>query len=170
MSALAAILIGVAGKVGAPIVKELLERHVGGAGAAIGGAVIDAIAGKAGVAPDALPGLPSDQLEAAVRAAEADTPELISAWARQQELANELMRTEMDKGPVLSWAWRPLTMWLIGFLWLWSLVAVPVVNATLRGSVPIYLDELVWLTTAYMALYMGGHTAKEIATTKWGQR
>lgn len=162
MSALAAILIGVAGKVGAPIVKELLERHIGGTGAAIGGAVIDAIAGKAGVPPDGLPGLPADQLEAAVRAAEADTPELILAWARQQELANELMRAEMDKGPVMSWAWRPLTMWLIMFLWAWSLVIVPMVNAALAASVPIYLQELIWLTTAYMALYMGGHTVKEL--------
>lgn len=162
MSALAAILAGVAARVGAPIVKELLEHHVGGAGAAIGGAVIDAIAGKAGVQPDALPSLPADRLEAAVRAVEAETPELVAAWARQQELANELMRAEMEKGPALSWAWRPLTMWLIGFLWLWSLVLVPLVNSALAAAVPVYLQELIWLTTAYMALYMGGHTAKEI--------
>ena len=162
MSALAAILAGVAARVGAPLVKELLERHVGGTGAAIGGAVIDAIAGKAGVQPEALPGLPAEKLEAAVRAVEGETPELVAAWARQQELANELMRAEMDKGPAWSWAWRPLTMWLICFLWLWSLVLVPLVNAVLGSGVPLHLPELSWLTTAYMALYMGGHTAKEL--------
>lgn len=125
-----------------------------------------AIAGKAGVEPDALPGLPADKLEAAIRAAETETPELIAAWSRQQELANELMRDEIEKGPFWNWAWRPLTMWLIGFLWLWSLVLVPALNAALAASVPLHLSELVWLTTAYMALYMGGHTAKEIFSRK----
>lgn len=162
MSALAAILAGVAARVGAPIVKELLERHVGGAGAEIGGAIIDAIAGKAGVQPQELPSLPADRLEEAVRSVEQETPELIAAWARQQELANELMRAEMDKGPAWSWSWRPLTMWLIGFLWAWSLVLVPALNAALASAIPVYLAELTWLTTAYMALYMGGHTVKEI--------
>lgn len=162
MSALAAILAGVAARVGAPLVKELLERHVGGTGAAIGGAIIDAIAGKAGVPAEDLPSLPPDRLEAAVRAVEDETPELVAAWARQQELANELMRTEMDKGPAWTWAWRPATMWLIGFLWVWSLVLVPALNVALRAAVPTHLPDLVWLTTAYMALYMGGHTAKEI--------
>lgn len=166
MSALATILAGVAARVGAPLVKELLQRHIGGTTASIGGAVIDAIAGKAGVEPGALPGLPAERLEAAVRQVEAETPELIAAWTRQQELANELMLAEMDKEPFWSWAWRPLTMWLIGFFWLWSLVLVPALNAALSASVPLHLSELVWLTTAYMALYMGGHTAKEIFSQK----
>lgn len=166
MSALAAVLAGVATRVGAPIVKELLERHVGGAGAAIGGAVIDAIAGKAGVDPAALPGLPAEQLDKAVLEVEAETPELVAAWARQQELANDQMRAEMDKGPFWNWAWRPLTMWLIGILWFWSLVLAPALNAALGAAVPLHLSELIWLTTAYMALYMGGHTAKEIFTAR----
>lgn len=170
MSALPAILAGIAARVGAPIVKQLLERHIGSTGAAIGGAVIDAIAGKAGVAPDALPALPAEQLEAAVRAVEAESPDLVIAWARQQELANELMRAEMDKGASWNWAWRPLTMWLIGFLWFWSLVLVPALNAALGAAVPVYLSDLTWLTTVYMALYMGGHTAKDFFSLKWGAR
>lgn len=162
MSALATILASVATRVGAPIVKDLLERHVGGSSAAIGGAVIDAIAGKAGVEPEALPGLPAEQLSKAVLEVEAETPELITAWARQQELTNEQLRAEMDNGPFWNWAWRPLTMWLIGLLWFWSLVLVPTLNAAMTAAVPVHLSELIWLTTAYMALYMGGHTAKEI--------
>ena len=98
---LASILIEAATKVGAPIVKQLLEKHLGGTAGEIGGMIIDAIAGKAGVAPDDLPSVPAKDLEAAVAAAEAETPQLVATWVEQQREANRLMLAEMDKNE--SW-------------------------------------------------------------------
>ena len=166
MSTLAAILAGVAARVGAPIVKELLERHVGGTGAAIGGAVIDAIAGKAGVAPEALPTLPPDQLDAAVRAVEGETPELVAAWSRQQELAHELMRAEMEKSESFwTWGWRPGGMWLIGFFWLLYVFVYPLLNLFLRlfGTSAVLVTivdvaTLLAISGGFLSLYMGGNT------------
>lgn len=161
-AAVATILAGVAAKVGAPIVKSLLEKYVGGTGAEIGGVVIDAIAGRAGVTPEELPSVPQKELEAAVKQVEQVAPELVLAQVEQQKEANRLMMREMETGPFWSWAWRPAMMYLLGFFWVWSLVLVPLVNTVARSEVPVYLTELTFLTTAYLALYMGGHTIKAV--------
>lgn len=163
MSALAGILVGVAAKVGAPIVKGLLERHIGGAGAEIGGTIIDAIAGKVGVPADELGTVPQTELERAVAEVERETPELIAAYTEQQRQAHALMLAEMDKGPAWAWAWRPAWMWLLAFLWIYTIVARPIVNAIAGASIEtVDVGTLMALTGAYLALYMGGHTAKDI--------
>ncbi len=159
------ILIASAVRIGAPLVKAALESYVGGTGAAIGGQVIDTIAREAGVAPEALPALPADKLDQAVARVEADpTPALVLAYVDGQREANRLMLAEMAKEPVFGWAWRPAGMWGILFLWLWALVMVPIVNAVVGSAVEAPpMDPLIWLTTTYFALYMGGHTLKEVA-------
>jgi hypothetical protein len=172
MSALAGILIEAAAKVGAPIVKGALERYLGPAGGAIGGVVIDTIAREAGVRTEQLEHLPPHQVEAAVARAEPRVAELVLAEVEQQREANRLMLAELEAAGThgtWSWAWRPATMWLIGALWLWSLAVVPVVNAATGAAIPLHLSELTFLTGIYLGLYMGGHTAKEIAG-KWADR
>jgi hypothetical protein len=163
MSALASILIGSAVRVGAPVVKRLIEDNLGKTAGSVAETVIDAIAGEAGVTVDQLPSLPAEALDRAVATVEAETPELVAAYVAQQREANRLMLAEMDKGGAWTWAWRPATMWMIGALWLWSLVLVPLVNALSGATVPLFLGELTFLTGIYLGLYMGGHTAKEIA-------
>lgn len=165
MSALlTGILIDAAGKVGAPIVKGLLEKYLGGTAGEMGGKVIDAIAEKAGVPPADLPTVPADDLGAAVQAVEAETPELVAQWVESQRLSNELMQAEMDKdGGTWTWAWRPAWMWLLAFLWTYALVLRPLANAAIGAAIEaVDVSMLMTLTGAYLALYMGGHTAKRI--------
>ncbi|MCR5855979.1 TraR/DksA C4-type zinc finger protein [Mesorhizobium sp. J428] len=114
------ILIAVAAKVGAPLVKSILEKKIGGKAGEIGGAVIDAIAGKADVTPDELPRLPTDELEEAVRQVEAEAPEMIAAFVEQQREQNRLQLEEMKTEPAWTWAWRPAGMWMFNALVVWA--------------------------------------------------
>ncbi len=169
---LASILIEAATRVGAPIVKQLLEKHLGGAAGEIGGMVIDAIASKAGVPPDDLPSVPAKDLEAAVAATETETPLLVATWAEQQREANRLMLAEMDKSESWwTWAWRPAWMWFLGFLFLFRLVLVPIADAALGSDIATSVDisTMMTLTAWFMGLYMGGHTLKDLAV-KWAGR
>lgn len=169
---LAYILIEAATKVGAPIVKQLLEKHLGDAASEIGGMVIDAIAGKAGVPPDDLPSVPAKGLEVAVAATETETPQLVATWVEQQREANRLMLAEMDKSESWwTWAWRPAWMWFLGFLFLFRLVLVPIADAALGSDIAASVDisTMMTLTAWFMGLYMGGHTLKDLAV-KWAGR
>jgi len=174
MSALATILIGVATKVGAPIVKSILQEHVGGLAGEVGGSIIDAIAGRAGVTPDKLPEVPQAQLEKAVLEVEAqDAPELLAHLLESQRLANELMMKEMDSGPFWSWAWRPGGMYLIGFFWLLYVLVYPLLNlflrlfgATAELQTMVDVATLLAISGGFISLYMGGYTALK-GIDKW---
>jgi hypothetical protein len=164
MSILASILIEAAARIGAPVVKSLLEKHVGGIAGEAGGAVIDAIAKQAGVQPEQLPQLPADRIERAIEEVE-ESPDLILAQSRSQELANELMIAEMQKEHWFGWAWRPAGMWLMLACVAWLMIVLPVVNAILWALVPgiqiqagIDLANFFGIFTIYTSLYMGGHT------------
>lgn len=167
------ILISAAAKVGAPLVKGLLEKvGLGGAAADIAGTVIDSVAEKLGVPASDIPNQPADKIEAAVQATEADTPQLVLAWAKQQELSNQLQLAEMQPGdPIWTWAWRPAWMWFLGFLFLFRLVLVPIADAALGSDVAASVDlgTMMTLTTWFMALYMGGHTIKEAVSKVAGK-
>lgn len=165
MSALTTILIGAAAKVGAPIVKSILEEKVGGTAGELGGVIIDAIAGKAGVTVDELQQLPAEKQEAAVAAVEAETPEIISAWTAQQREANRLMLEEMKKETPFGWLWRPAGMWLMHGLLAWLVVVRPLINAIMeavgaRAGIEMGVDLGTFTTiyTIYIGLYMGGNT------------
>lgn len=169
MSAIASILIGVAAKVGAPIVKGILEQHVGGAASDIGGAVIDAIAGKAGVPPEQLEHLPPAVLENAVASIEHETPELLLAHIEQQKETNKLMLAEMQGESAFGWMWRPAGMWLMLACVGWLMFVRPLLNAALWGmgstiQIEVGLDIATFLGifTVYTSLYMGGHTALKV--------
>ena len=118
MTVIASILVGVAAKVGAPIVKGLLQDYLGGTAGQVGGAVIDAIAERAGVPIEQLPDLPEHELEAVVKAVEADSPALINALLESQlnallesqREANKLMLAEMQKETAFGWLSRHLAV------------------------------------------------------------
>ncbi|KQV31203.1 hypothetical protein ASE23_06830 [Rhizobium sp. Root73] len=162
---LTSILIDVAAKVGAPLVKRILQEKVGGVAGDLGGTVIDAIATRAGVPPEELPSLPAPRIEAAVAAVEAETPELVLAYNDRQRMANELMLAEMNKETGFGWLWRPAGMWLMLACVAWYVVLRPLVNATLaalgsRVAVDLGIDMPTFLTIfmTYSGLYMGGNT------------
>ncbi|WP_054310013.1 3TM-type holin [Mesorhizobium sp. 1M-11] len=168
---IAGALIDAAAKAGAPLVKDLLEKYLGGTAADIGGAIIDVVAQKAGVEPAALPNVPADELQEAVLAAEAETPELLIQWNTQQRQAIDLMKAEMDKGgPAWTWAWRPAGMWIFIGLFAWYVAGLPVVNLILglagAGERLGLIVDVGTLTTMFMffsGFYMGGHMAESIA-------
>jgi hypothetical protein len=102
------------------------------------------------------------RIERAVLQAEADTPALVLAHVESQRLANELQLAEMSGGKVWTWAWRPAWMYFLMAAWGWTLLAIAL-------QVPaIDLPMLMTLTGAYLALYMGGHTLKDVAGKRRG--
>lgn len=165
MTVIASILVGVAAKVGAPIVKGLLEQHLGGTASHVGGAVIDAIAERAGVPVDKLPDLPEHELEEAVKIVEAESPQLINALLESQREANKLMLAEMQKESAFGWMWRPAGMWLMLACVAWIMFIRPMTNAILSAWAPglqielgMDLANFFGIFTIYTGFYMGGNT------------
>jgi len=134
MSALASILLGAAGELAVPAIKEILGDKLGGAGGEIAGKVIDAIAEKAGVSVEDLPNLESGDLKNAIEEAEPVAADILVQHVESQRLMNETLRAEMDKGgPTWTWAWRPGWMWLLAFVWLYALILRPLTNGGVRS-------------------------------------
>ena len=164
------ILIEAATRVGAPLVKSLLERFLGDGAAEVGGLVIDTGAEKLGVPPAQIPDQPAEKIDAAVKEVEGQAPDILVQWNVQQAQAIALQKAEMDKvgEPTWMWAWRPAWMWFLGFLWLFRFVVVPTVDAGAGSTMATQLpfDTLFWLTATFAGFYMGGHTLKD-TMTKW---
>lgn len=165
MNPIIAVLIAAAAKVGAPVVKGVLEKHLGGTAGDIAGTVIDEIAAQAGVTPEQLPSIPPGELEDAVAAVEVRTPELILAQVEQQKETNRLMLEEMKQESAFGWMWRPAGMWLMLGCVLWYVALRPIVNAVLWATgtatqIEMGLDVGTFITIfmAYVGLYMGGNT------------
>lgn len=172
-AAITSILIGVAGRVGAPFVKGLLEKHLGGVAGEIGGGIIDAIAGKAGVPVEQLPDLPAPEIDAAVKAVEDEAPDLLVQWNLQQKQTHDQFRAEMDKGPFWSWAWRPAGMYMLGFFWALYVFLYPCLNLFLRlfGAseqlqTTVGVADLLAISGGFITLYMGGYTVLR-GVEKW---
>lgn len=170
MSAIGAVIAAAAAKVGAGMVKSVVERSLGaGAGQIAGdlaGNVIDTVARKAGVEPIDLPTLADrepGQVEEAVLATEADMPELIALWQRGLDGQFALLQAETQEGGLKAF-WRYGWMYLLAVFWIWRIIIVPVANRYLGPSPiePVDFAVLLTLTSWFMALYMGGHTVKEL--------
>lgn len=162
MDNILAVLLKSVARVGAPILKGIITGATGPLVGTLAGTVIDAITEKVG---GDITAVSDSDLDAAVAAAEAETPELIRAWTESQRLAQELQLAEMNKESFWVWAWRPFWMWLLAFLWSYAIVFQPIISIFLPLSLsPIDTSVLMALTGAYLALYMGGHTVKSIWT------
>lgn len=167
MSQIKDILLTAARKVGAPVIKGILEATTPGVVSDIGGKIIDRIAANAGVEPDGLEGLSKgspDRLEAAVSATETQMPELIALYEAGLQGQFALLLAETAKGGLDS-AWRWGWMYLLGFFWLWLIVVVPVLNLMLPEPglvMTVSVTTVLTLTSWFIALYMGGHTLKEL--------
>jgi hypothetical protein len=165
MSVLATILIAAATKVGAPIVKSILQDHVGGVAGELGGTIIDAIAEKAGVPAEDLSTLPQATLEDAIARVEPETPALVHAYVESQKEANRLMLAEMQKEGGFGWLWRPAGMWLMLACTAWYVIVVPLINTLLsalgaRSTLGLVVDfaSFIPVFMTYAGLYMGGNT------------
>lgn len=167
---LTSILVGMAVDVGAPLVRDILDRKIGGGSGKLAETVIKSIATSAGTTPEQLPDLADvnpNALEDAIRNTERVAPELIALYTAGLEGQFKLLSAETAEGPLQS-GWRWGWMYLLGVFWTFYVLLFPILNALLRAfgsAVRIEVLEasiLLTLTSWFIALYMGGHTLKEL--------
>lgn len=157
MSAVVSAVLGAAASAGAPLVKSLLERHVGPLAGSLAGSVIDTVAKRAGVPVEALPEVPLFDLYDAVTETERqDVPELVAVYAQGLTLQQSLAEGDRAEGGLAA-AWRWGWMYLLAGFWVWALILAPVF-----GLPGIDTAVLMTLTGWFISLYMGGHTVKEL--------
>ncbi|MCW5720412.1 MAG: hypothetical protein KIS86_04640 [Devosia sp.] len=164
MMDLSSVLIGLATEVGAPIVKQVLEQKFGRASGQIAEAVIKSIADNSGVSVEQLPEIIESRpavVKDAIAVTEVIAPELVSLYARGLDGQFSLLQAETAEGPLQS-GWRWGWMYLLGFFWTWVIVILPVVDLFGVEVPAIDLGILLTLTSWFIALYMGGHTVKEL--------
>jgi hypothetical protein len=169
-------LVGILEKVGAPLLKMVIEETAPPPLNKLGGHAIDLIAQSLGTdpTPEAIVAryeAEPTKTETVIKAVEA-SPDLILAGVQQQRETNALFAAE-QKEPWWAWAWRPAGMWGLGTLWFWNVIVLHVLNAMFKIALPpTDLLLLFQLSATYMALYMGGHTIKatvlDFVAKKWG--
>ena len=154
-------------RTGSGVIKDIISAQLGPTIGGLAGTVVDTIAESLGVEPAAIPSLPTDQIDDAVIVAD-NNKEIIQLYIEQQKLTNSLLLAEMNQSESLwTWAWRPAWMWFLMLAWFYALMAAPIVSGMTGVSFAIPdLSVLVSLTITFLALYMGGHTAKDI----WGKK
>jgi hypothetical protein len=153
----------------APILMDagltLLGTAIGGPAGGIAVAIGKDIAGRLGVTTpqEVAQKLSEPQAVQTLRAYEEGNAEQLALLAAEQKHMSEILARE-DKMSLFHSGWRPAMMWLIGFLWFNNLFLTPLLfNAILKLNVPLApFDALITLTGIYLALYMGGHTLKQV--------
>lgn len=157
-------LTALALQIGVPLISRVLTDRIGSGNAQLATDVVGAVARRLGVGVDEVEHIAAEdqpRVIDALRDTEANMPELIALHAQTVEHQFALLQAE-QKGPWWGWAWRPFMMWMLAFLWLWSVIILHVCNAVWRIALPQPdLAVLFSLTSVYMALYMGGHTVKD---------
>lgn len=163
MSAVVSLIAGVATKLGADLIGRVLGQRFGEAGEHLAGVIVGEVAGALGVEVETLPSVPEDKLAGAVADVEARMPEIIALWSRGLDGQFALLAAEQAQGGWPS-AWRWGWMYLLGFMWTIRLLVVPVADAITGADIGAGMDMgvLMTLTSWFLALYMGGHTLKEL--------
>lgn len=162
MSFIATAILDAAAELAVPRIKTMLQDKFG-AGGKVAGKVIDKVAEKAGVTPEALPKIGTDKLQTAVIEAEKDSVDLWELYVQSQSLMNDTIALDYQKEQWWAWGWRPAWMWLLGFLWVYQMTLQPIIRAALLPDLEMRDSaDLLAVSGIFMALYMGGHTAKKV--------
>lgn len=161
MAPLLAVVLAAATKVGAPIVKSIVEKHAGPLAGSLAGSMVDQIAERVGVEPEKLPEADPKEIENAVRNVEYAGPEVIAMWQAGLQGQFTLLQSEQAEGFWQS-AWRWGWMYFLGLLWGCAFLLFPVLKVFGIIIDPIDSATLMTLTGWFISLYMGGHTIKEI--------
>lgn len=158
------ILVGLAANVGAPLVKQILEKKFGPGSGQLADVVIKTIAEHASVPvselPDAIEKNPSIVRDGII-VAEGMAPELVALYSAGLAGQFGLLQAEQAEGPWQS-GWRWGWMYLLAVFWIWVILIVPTVALIGPKVETIDLGVLMTLTSWFIALYMGGHTLKEL--------
>lgn len=168
MAPLAGILLGAAADLIVPSFKKALQTG----SADLTGKVIDKVAEKLGVPAGSLPHFEGNEnLKGAIIAAEPEVAEILAEHNRAHQLLNESLALDYQKEQWWAWGWRPAWMWMLGFLWVYLIIGEPILKAALLPTlVGIGVSDLLAVSSIFMALYMGGHTAKETLAKRWGSK
>ena len=162
-------LIALAVQAGLPVIEKMLSKKIGDEGGKLATSVIQAIAERAGITPDAIGAMVNEtpgRIIEAMREVNQAAPDMIAAYDRDIQLQLAALAAEQDD-PIWMRAWRPAGMYLIGFLWAWNTALLHMANAIWRIALPpMPFDQLLQLSGLYMGLYMGGHTVKDVVA-KW---
>jgi hypothetical protein len=166
VSVIGGIIAGVAAEVGAPLIKRVLERRFGKASGDLAETVIKTVAEKAGAEPIGLEDLKPADLKEAVLATEAQMPELIALYTAGLEGQFALLQSETREGFWQAF-WRYGWMYLLAVFWIWRIIVAPIVNQRIGSGGGVLIEmvdlaTLMTLTSWFMALYMGGHTVKDL--------
>ncbi|MEM6372357.1 MAG: hypothetical protein AAF727_06210 [Pseudomonadota bacterium] len=169
----ATALIGLATQLGLPVIQKILANKIGPAGGALATDVIREVAGRVGIAEAEVVEVAENdpkQLHDAMIEVEGIAPELIQLYASGVEHQFALLQAEMRE-PFWYSAWRPGWMYLLMLFWLWNIVIAHMTNAIMKWALPtVDFSILLQLTGLFMALYMGGHTLKDIGKSFLGKR
>lgn len=168
----AALLLTLATELGAPLLQKILAGRIGQSNSDLITQVVARIADAVGVRPSELGQLATKDpatVRDAIMSIEAEAPELLAIHA--QGLEFQMAQVAAESGdPVWMRAWRPAGMYLIGFLWLWTVVILHSLNAAFKIALPpIPWPVLLQVTGIYAGLYMGGHTIKDMVG-KWAAK
>ena len=174
MSILTAAAVTALGKIllkaGAPMLKRILEKEVGGTASEAGSVVIDAIGAALGVAPTPDAIVAKHEAEPVVVESVIHDVEVSRDWTTYLLLAtagrDRLIEREDTKGFFHN-GWRPAMSWLVIFLFAWSMVAVPLANATLGGAIAApSTNDILQFAGIWLVVYGRGHTGKSV----WGAK
>ncbi len=164
---MSAALISLAVQAGAPLIRDILSKRIGAENTELAEGVLGLVANRAGVSVDHLPQkahIDPGSVRDAIVGVEADeVPGLLAIYAQDMEFAQATLAADQN-GAAWKSAWRPAGMYVIGFLWLWNVVLLHVINAVFKIALPpMPFEQLFQLTALFSGLYMGGHTAKDVA-------
>jgi len=158
-------LIGLAIELGTPLVRSILSDKLGVQNAQLAEKVVGAVADRLGVEPRFVDQYVADnpqQARVALEEVEQVAPEFVKLAFAEAQTREALLLAETAKGGWQS-AWRPAWMFLLGFLWVWNLVFLHVLNAIFKIKLPMAdLTILLGLSGLFLSLYMGGHTVKAV--------
>ncbi|MEP1613399.1 MAG: 3TM-type holin [Roseobacter sp.] len=166
-------LISLAAQIGAPLVRNILSDKFGQGSVKVAEEVVTAVAERAGVSPDQIEQFAVDEPEIiknAIRQVEGIAPELMRVAIAETEAREAILLAEIQKG---GWSsrWRPLWMYLLGFLWLWQVVILHMLNAAFQITLPpAPWEYLMGISAVVWGIYSGGHTVKEVAKSWKGTR
>lgn len=136
-------------------------------GNAVGGMVGGAIADALGVEPT--PAAVARQIElepeessARLQELQRDrADELAALQVEGLKLMQQLATQESSEG-WMSWGWRPALSWVIVAIILQSFIVGPWMQAVFGLSVAVSYDDVIGISSLWLVIYGGGHTAKAI--------
>lgn len=141
---------------------NILAGAIGGPAGAVAASVGREIARELGVGTpqEVVQKIEADPAAVVTLAAyERDNADKLALFAAEQATFREILARDSAKGGFWD-AWRPATMWALIVMWLWAIIALPTINATLGAGIPLPpFETLFGLTAVWSGLYMGGHTA-----------